>query len=73
MPDAWGGRGGGYSGFQVMGMIKGFFGIGKVGKYFLGGVLIKVGIFFRYRGYSKQSKACLFVCLLYHLTLSEHF
>ena len=59
----------------MTGMIKGFLGVEKFGKYFLGGALIKVGIFVRY---SKQSKVCLFVCLfvffmLYHLTLSENF
>ena len=31
-----GGGGGGDTRFQVMGMIEGFFGVGKFGKYFLG-------------------------------------
>ena len=52
----------GYSGFQVTGMIKGFWGVQKFGKYFFGGALIKVGIFVRY---SKQSKVCLFVCFFF--------
>ena len=34
-----------------------FFGVGKFGKCFFWGALIKVAIFFRY---SKQSKVCLF-------------
>ena len=43
---------GGYFGFQVMGMIEGFFWVGKFGKYFFG----QLDLSRDFIGYSKQSE-----------------
>ena len=47
-----------------------FLGVGKFGKCFFWGALIKVAIFFRY---SKQSKVCLFVCLFFYVISFNSF